>query len=55
LDCVMRCFISVLETSASSIDSIHISGIAKLLRPLMVQVERGDLLDRQIKRLGPEI
>ena len=55
LDCVMRCFISVLETSGSNIDSIHISGIAKLLLPLMVQTERSDLLARQIKRLGPEI
>jgi hypothetical protein len=55
LDCVMRCFISVLETSASNIDSIHISGIAKLLLPLIVQMERLELLDRQIKRLGPEI
>src|SRR5262245_42894400 len=55
LDCVMRCFISVLETSASNIDSIHISGIAKLLLPLKVQMERSELLARQIKRLGPEI
>jgi hypothetical protein len=55
LDCVMHCFISVLETSASNIDSIYISGIAKLLLPLMAQKERLDLLDRQIKRLGPEI
>ena len=55
LDCVMRCFICVLETSASNIDSIHISGIAKLLLPLKVQMERLELLDRQIKRLGPEI
>jgi hypothetical protein len=51
----MRCFISVLETNTSNIDSIHISGIAKLLLPLIVQMERLELLDRQIKRLGPEI
>src|SRR5262245_455995 len=55
LDCVMRCFICVLKTNASNIDSIHISGIAKLLLPLMVQTERSELLARQIKRLGPEI
>ena len=36
LDCVMRCFISVLETNTSNMDSIHISGIAKLLLPLIV-------------------
>jgi hypothetical protein len=55
LDCVMRCFISVLKTNTSNIDSIHISGIANLLLPLIAQMERLELLDRQIKRLGPEI
>jgi hypothetical protein len=55
LDCVMRCFICALETNTSNMDSIHISGIAKLLLPLIVQMERSELLDRQIKRLGPEI
>jgi len=55
LDRVMRCFICVLETNTSNVDSIHISGIAKLLLPFIVQMERLELLDRQIKRLGPEI